>query len=145
MKELLKYDLDTFSIGSYRLGEKTNHQESVVRHLKDGYLVLFKNGIIDGFNVFFYEIHVAKYIPSMNLFKGDVLFKNKKLNIDKYTQPEYIIEQFGNPVDFWDDEVEVNYTFMLQNSIVVEFAWTYENNDNTKPLFLNYIELSKTN
>ncbi len=133
-------DIDSFSICGVELGQpiqklsflgpsdfiKSRDKSYVYK--EKGITIVELNGI---FNSFFVAIEKDTFHKR---YRGEWIFEGKKIDITVNTKPQYLKELLGEPVDSWEDAVEICYGYKREN-LELEFLW----NNREK---LKYVDIS---
>ncbi len=137
MNNWINLNLDEGSLGSYKLGDASNKEREIIYNYDEGFAVEIMDNKVSTIFVYFND-----GCNGFKIFRGDVIFKKEKLNFNSRTSPNYIQSIFGTPIEFWDDDVEVNYQFSV-NNMILEFDWGYYKNDKNNPLSLDYMSIAR--
>jgi hypothetical protein len=76
------------------------------------------------------------YSERKNVFCGKIIIENQEFKTISDIQPDLIKCIFGELVDSWDDDVEVNNQY-IRNEVRWEFSWHHKDNK----LIPNYISV----
>ena len=129
--------LSRCSLGRYTIGSYYGDRESSVTNEQDGYSAFFKNGELQSFTLMFSE----EYCKTQ-AFEGEIIYDKVLLNLDERTTPELIDSIFDALIDSWQDEVELNKTFLV-GKCRLEFSWWIEG-DSPRLNYLS-VELEQKN
>ena len=108
-------NLDSFEILNLVLGSKSNlpdgnHQDgSVSFHIQES---IIKN----------ISVRLSEFYSKGDIYTGDLVIHGEMVAVNTQFQPETILHQFLMQTEHWDDGVEVNYQFQVEN-VNIEFSW----------------------
>lgn len=108
-------NLDSFEIFNLVLGSQSNlpdgnHQNgSVSFHIQDS---IIKN----------ISVRLSEFYSKGDIYTGDLVINGEAVVISSQFQPDNILHQFSMQTEHWDDGVEVNYQFQVEN-VNIEFSW----------------------
>lgn len=97
-----------------------------------GYILGIENGVVVIIGI--YNSNDYSDVVK-NSFSGKIYFENREIDLQSL-RPQMVSDLFAEPVESWDDEVEINMQYEYGNCNV-EFSWSKE-----RQLALNYIDVN---
>lgn len=123
----MSINLDLFKILNLELGSQsdmldgTYQRDSVSFQIKDSYV----NNIY---------VRISEFYSKGETYEGSLIINGSDLFVNENFQPENIISHFSTPIEQWNDGVEVNYRFKVDN-VYIECSWHW----NAEKLVPNYL------
>jgi len=122
MLEKNVFDLNECSLDGVAIGSKLS--SSLLDDKNFGYQIYLKNNCVSGFFFCFRDGY-----KGYKSFSGEFLFGDNAISISEATTPDELIRVFGVPESQWDDGMEGNLEFHLENGYLLEFSWNTSKTD----------------
>ena len=146
-------NIDRGTIGFFRIGDKFESSKGPING--PGYSVYIKDAVVVGFLIRFREVMETeesrlicdgkfyKYhsrTPSI-VFRDQIIKNSEVIKIDKDSKPNHIASIFEVKCEYWDDDVCLGMSFVLDN-LEYEFSWSWVSENDFQLDYL-HIELCR--
>jgi hypothetical protein len=116
----MKFDFENMSLGGFSVGESVSTDSMPIADKERGYSINIEDGKV---------IHISVYLanPSYGFqaYTGDIQKGTEQYSINAFSSCEDIKNIFGEPSDGWNDGVEENLEFVV-DQYTVEFSWNID-------------------